>query len=213
MLLENALHRCRLIAILRGVQPKEVVNIAGALIDAGFAFIEVPLNSPDPFASIEKIATEFGEQAMIGAGTVLDPADCARVADAGGRVVISPNCNPKVIQETKQLGLYSFPGVATPSEAFAALEAGADGIKMFPFETLGPESLKAWRAVLPAGTPIFPVGGISVDAIAPLAAIGAQGFGIGSALYKTGISASDIAARAIKFVAAERAAFHRIAPS
>lgn len=209
MQLNEAMDRCRLIAILRGLRPEEAVDIVGVLIDAGIRLIEVPLNSPDPFISIEKIATQFGEQAVIGAGTVLKVDDCQRVADAGGRLVVSPNCDPMVIVKTRKLGLYSFPGVATPTEAFSALDAGAHGIKLFPFDTLGPKALKAWRAVLPPETSVIPVGGIDVDDIAPLAALDAQGFGIGSALYSSGISSDDLATRAAKFVVAEREAFER----
>lgn len=211
MLLNDAIDRCHLIAILRGLRPEEAVDIAGALVDAGITLIEVPLNSPNPFSSIEKIATKFGEHAVIGAGTVLNTDDCVRIVDAGGSLVVSPNCDPAVIRKSKELELYSFPGVATPSEAFTALSSGADGIKMFPFETLGVGALKAWRAVLPPETIVVPVGGIGPDDIAPLAASGATGFGIGSALYKAGTSTSDVALRASKFVAAERTAFKRTA--
>lgn len=209
MQLEDALNRCRLIAILRGLRPEEAVEVAGALIDAGLTLIEVPLNSPDPFRSIRRIASTFGGQAVIGAGTVLTVDDCDRLADAGGRMVVSPNCDPEVIRASRQRGLISLPGVATPSEAFAALKAGADGIKMFPFETLGAAALRAWRAVLPPETLALPVGGIGPDDLAPLASQGAQGFGIGSALYKPGLSPSEVATRAATFVTAERAAFKR----
>lgn len=209
MLLNDAMERCRLIAILRGLRPEEAVEIAGALIDAGITLIEVPLNSPDPFISIERIVMEFGAQAVIGAGTVLTTEDCTKLCNAGGNLIVSPNCDPSVIRKTKDLNLYSFPGVATPTEAFFALRAGADGIKLFPFETLGTAALKSWHAVLPRGCTVIPVGGIGPDDLAPLARLGAQGFGIGSTLYNPGMSSHQVLDRASKFVAAERLAFKR----
>lgn len=204
MNLTDALARCRLIAILRGLRPEEAPAVAAALIEEGFTMIEVPLNSPDPFASIAAIAAEFGDAALIGAGTVLRVEECQRLADAGGRLVVSPNCDVRVIREAKALGLTSLPGVATPSEAFAALDAGCDGLKMFPFETLGPQALKAWQAVLPAGIGLMPVGGVGPDDLAPLSRAGAAGFGIGSALYRPGMSPADLRQNAARFVAAER---------
>ncbi|MFV0244578.1 MAG: 2-dehydro-3-deoxy-6-phosphogalactonate aldolase [Qingshengfaniella sp.] len=212
MTLTDALARCRLIAILRGIRPDEAPRIAAELIAAGITLIEVPLNSPDPFASIAAIAQTFGDRALIGAGTVLHPDDCAAVAGAGGRLIVSPNCDVGVIRAAKALGLVMLPGVATPSEAFTALQAGADGLKMFPFETLGPAALKAWQAVLPNGTRLIPVGGIGPGDIAELAGLGAAGFGIGSALYRPGLSPAGIRETAERFVTAERAAFARPAP-
>lgn len=189
-----------LVAILRGVEPREVVAIGDALVEAGFTLIEVPLNSPDPFASIEALVRAHGDRALIGAGTVLTPADVGRVADAGGRMVISPNTDPAVIAETARRGLASLPGYLTPSEAFAALAAGATALKLFPAEAASPQVLKAQRAVLPRDVPLLAVGGIAPDTMGPWRAAGADGFGLGSALYKRGASASAVALAARAFV-------------
>ncbi len=194
----------RLIAIVRGLRPEESLGIAAALIEAGISTIEVPLNSPDPFTSIELIAREFGDVAMIGAGTVLQKEDCSRLQSAGGRLVVSPNCDPDVIRHAKSLGLAVYPGVATPTEAFRALGAGSDGLKLFPFETLGIQALKAWKAVLPPKTALFPVGGVTPETIPELAAAGAAGVGIGSALYKAGMARDEVSKRARSFVDASR---------
>jgi 2-dehydro-3-deoxyphosphogalactonate aldolase len=194
-----------LVAILRGVQPHEVVGIGDALVDAGFTLIEVPLNSPDPFASIAALARAHGHHAMIGAGTVLTIDDVARVADAGGRMVISPNTNTAVIAETARRGMASLPGYFTASEAFAAIDAGATALKLFPAEAASPQVLKAQRAVLPRDVPVLAVGGVAPDTMAPWRAAGADGFGLGSALYKRGATAGDVAAAARAFVAAWRA--------
>ena len=193
-----------LVAILRGVEPHEVAGIGEALVEAGFTLIEVPLNSPDPFASIEVLAQALGDRAMIGAGTVLTPGDVARVADAGGRMVISPNTNVDVIAETARRGMASLPGYFTPSEAFTAIQAGATALKLFPAEAASPQVLKAQRAVLPRDVPVLAVGGVAPDTTAPWRAAGADGFGLGSALYKRGATAAEVAVAARAFVTAWR---------
>ncbi|MDP6706684.1 MAG: 2-dehydro-3-deoxy-6-phosphogalactonate aldolase [Alphaproteobacteria bacterium] len=191
-----------LIAILRGVPPSDAAAVGQALVEAGFRAIEVPLNSPEPFESIRILAEAHGDHALVGAGTVLGIPDAGRVAEAGGRLVVMPHSDRAVIEETKRLGLLSVPGVATPTEAFAALAAGADALKLFPGEALPPAVVKAWRAVLPRDRWLIPVGGIGRDSFAPYLAAGADGFGIGSALYKPGMAADDVGARAREFVAA-----------
>jgi 2-dehydro-3-deoxyphosphogalactonate aldolase len=188
-----------LIAILRGVRPPEVTAIGGALVAAGFVAIEVPLNSPQPLASIRLLADAFGRRALIGAGTVRDPADVARVAAAGGGLIVMPHGDAAVIGAARQRGLLCVPGVATPTEAFAALDAGADALKLFPAEALPPAVLKAWRAVMPHDVWLLPVGGIRPDSMAAYLAAGANGFGLGSALYQPGMSALQVAANARTF--------------
>jgi 2-dehydro-3-deoxyphosphogalactonate aldolase len=191
-----------IIAILRGLPPADAVSVGGALIAAGIATLEVPLNSPDPLRSIEALARSFGDAATIGAGTVLTPTEVRAVADAGGRIVVSPNTDAAVIAETRRLGLESWPGFMTPTEAFAALAAGASGLKLFPAALVGPEGLRAIRAVLPAGTRVYAVGGAGPADFARWVAAGADGFGIGTALYTAGLAAAEVAARAQAIVAA-----------
>ena len=191
-----------LVAVLRGITPGEVIGVGAALVENGFRILEVPLNSPDPFDSIAALAREFGGLCLTGAGTVLRVADVARVADAGGRLIVMPHCDVAIIREAKRLGLACLPGVATPTEAFAALDAGADGLKMFPAEQLSPSVLKAWRAVLPRDTLVFPVGGIRPDNMAPYWAAGASGFGTGSNLYQPGAPPATVRKVAEEFAAA-----------
>lgn len=191
-----------LVAVLRGITPTEVETIGAALADCGFRILEVPLNSPDPFESITRLARDLSEHCLIGAGTVLTVADARRVADAGGKLVVMPHGDVAIVREAKRLGLVCLPGVATPTEAFAALAAGADGLKMFPAEQLSPAVLKAWRAVLPRDTLVFPVGGIRPDNMAPYWTAGADGFGTGSNLYQPGASAETVRAVARQYAAA-----------
>lgn len=197
----TAFQRCPLIAILRGIEPHEVVGIGEALVDAGFRLIEVPLNSPQPLDSIERLARALAGRAVIGAGTVLRATDVAAVQAAGGTMIVSPNTNIEVIAATKRASLVSLPGISTPSEAFAALEAGADALKLFPAEGSSPAVLKAMRAVLPHGTRVLPVGGITPANMPPWLRAGAAGFGLGSALYVPGSTAAQVAARAREFSA------------
>jgi 2-dehydro-3-deoxyphosphogalactonate aldolase len=194
-----------LVAVLRGITPEEIPAIGDALVEAGFRILEVPLNSPRPFDSIALLARRYGDRCLAGAGTVIEVADVARVRDAGGRIVVMPHGDAAVIDAAKALGLACVPGVATPTEAFAALRAGADGLKMFPAEALPPAVLKAWRAVLPKSTMIFPVGGIGPGNLAPYWAAGASGFGTGSGLYRPGQDAATVATAAAALAAACRA--------
>jgi 2-dehydro-3-deoxyphosphogalactonate aldolase len=190
-----------LIAVLRGISPAEISGVAGALVDTGFRILEVPLNSPDPMQSIALLARRFGESCLTGAGTVVEVADVAKVAQAGGRLVVMPHADVAIIREAKRLGLVCVPGVSTLTEAFAALHAGADGLKMFPAELLTPPVLKAWRAVLPLKALVFAVGGIRADNMRPYWEVGADGFGTGSNLYKPGASADEVRAAAAGYAA------------
>lgn len=191
-----------IIAILRGVRPHEVLEIGQALVAAGIDRIEVPLNSPDPLRSIEILTTGLAGQAILGAGTVLDAAQVVDVQNAGGTLIVSPDCNPAVVEKTKELGMQSFPGVATPTECFTALRHGADGLKFFPASLIGPSGLAAIAAVLPKGTKTYAVGGADPSNFADWFGVGVTGFGIGSGVYKPGLTAEDVAAQAIEIVAA-----------
>jgi 2-dehydro-3-deoxyphosphogalactonate aldolase len=194
------LAECPLVAIIRGVTPGEAEAIASAVFDAGIRIVEVPLNSPEPLDSIERLARRFGERALVGAGTVLEAADVGRVRDAGGRIIVSPNTCEPVIEAAAAAGLVSLPGFFTPSEAFTALRAGATGLKLFPAEGAAPAVVKAQRAVLPKDVPLLVVGGIGPGNMQPWLDAGAQGFGLGSGLYRPGQSAEETAAKARAYV-------------
>ena len=191
-----------IIAVLRGVRPSEVVAIGAGLIDAGIDRIEVPLNSPQPLDSIAALAREFGDDALIGAGTVLTVDDVDGVANAGGRLIVSPNFDADVIAATRTRGMESWPGVFTATECFAALKAGATGLKIFPAFKLGTDGVKALCDVLPSDAPLFAVGGIAALALGDWLAAGVDGFGIGGALYKPGATAAEVAEKARGFVSA-----------
>ena len=191
-----------LIAILRGIRPDEIDAVAAALVEAGFEAIEVPLNSPDPFRSIEHLARSFGSNLLVGAGTVLDADDVDRLRDAGGRLMVSPNIDRPVLERAVTLGLVTLPGVFTASEALAAQRHGASALKVFPASVLGPAGMAAIRAVLPEGTVMGAVGGVSETDFAAYGAAGVRCFGLGSSLYKPGASADEIAAKARAVIAA-----------
>ena len=194
-------HR-HIIAILRGITPDESVDVCKALVAAGITMIEVPLNSPDALTSIARAAVVLGQQAAIGAGTVLSTADVKAVANAGGTFIVSPDTNRAVIEETVRLGLLSYPGVFTPSDAFSAIAAGATGLKFFPAEVLGPKGIKAMKAVLPPEMPVYAVGGANPDNFSEYFAAGCTGFGLGTYIYKPGMSVAQVAERAATAVAA-----------
>ena len=201
-LFRGYLDTCPLVAILRGVKPDEVVGIGEALAEAGVRIIEVPLNSPDPLTSIEALAKRFGDAVLVGAGTVLTVEQVGQVARAGGRIIVSPSTDFDVIAATAAEGLVSAPGYFTPSEAFLALKAGATALKLFPAEAATPALLRAQRAVLPKDVPVLIVGGVKPDAVGQWFAAGADGFGLGSALYKPGQTAAQIGQQARDFVTA-----------
>lgn len=196
MELTGYLSRCPLVAILRGVKPDEVEAIAAALESRGIAIIEVPLNSPHPLDSIARLARGFGHRLLVGAGTVMNASQVAEIADAGGRLIVTPHADPTVTRAAKQRGLLAVPGFFTPAEAFTMLAAGADALKLFPAEGASPAVLRALRAVLPAGTAVLPVGGIDAGTMPAWRAAGAAGFGIGSAIYKPGDTPETVAAKA-----------------
>jgi 2-dehydro-3-deoxyphosphogalactonate aldolase len=197
---ETAFSACPLVAILRGVVPEEVEAVGEALVRAGIGLIEIPLNSPRPLESIERLATSLRGRALVGAGTVLTAGDVSDVAKAGGQIIVSPNSDLAVIGATRDAGLVSLPGFSTPTEAFAAIRAGATALKLFPAEAASPKVLGALRAVLPRDLAVLPVGGIDVDTMAPWLAAGASGFGLGSSLYKPGRPPEEVGARAAAFV-------------
>ena len=200
-LLHRYLDECPLVAIIRGVTPGEADAIGDALYEGGIRIIEVPLNSPDPLKSIEQLAKKFGDAVLVGAGTVLDPVDVQRVRGAGGRIIVSPDANTEVIAATAAAGLVSSPGYFTPSEAFAAIRAGATTLKLFPAEAANPAVLKAQLAVIPKDVPILIVGGVKPDTMKPWLDAGAAGFGLGGGLYKKGQSASETLEKARSYVA------------
>lgn len=190
-----------LVAILRGLRPVQAAGVGGALVDAGFRIIEVPLNSPRPLQSIQALSAQF-PQALVGAGTVLTVKDVAEVAAAGGQLIVAPNFDPAVVKEAVRLGLACLPGVLSATEAFAALAAGATGLKLFPAEMVPPAAVKALRAVLASDVALLPVGGITADNMAGYRAAGASGFGIGSSLFRPGLDAAQVGANARDFAAA-----------
>lgn len=195
----QAVSRCPLIAILRGIQPSEAVRMGEVLVECGFAIIEVPLNSPEPMRSIRLLSDAIGDQALVGAGTVMQTSQVDEVADAGGRLIVMPHAEGNVVKHAKAKGLVTLPGFSTPTEAFAMLTAGADGLKLFPAEANPPAVLKALRAVLPRSTLVFPVGSITPENMHPYLDAGANGFGLGSALYKPGRTAEELRQAARRF--------------
>ena len=202
MAITDWLTRCPLVAILRGIKPEEAVPIGKALERQGIVIVEVPLNSPRPMESIALLAQECGERLLIGAGTVMTPAQVAEIAAAGGKLIVTPHADGSLVRAAKQHGLLAVPGFFTPAEAFAMLATGADALKLFPSEAASPAVLRALRAVLPGGTAVLPVGGIDASNIPAWRAAGAAGFGIGSAIYKPGDSPETVGAKAHALVAA-----------
>lgn len=201
---ETYLSQSPLIAILRGVTPAEVIEVGTAIVDAGWTIIEVPLNSPEALESIRRLNDHFGAKVLIGAGTVLSAQDVKAVSDAGGRLIVSPNCNASVIKATLEKDMFSLPGVYTATEAFAAYELGARYLKLFPADSLGPAYIKALRSVLPSDAHVVPTGGVSPETIKDFRAAGSAAYGIGSQLYKPGMGAGDVGARAVALVQAFR---------
>ncbi|MDH3714754.1 MAG: 2-dehydro-3-deoxy-6-phosphogalactonate aldolase [Gammaproteobacteria bacterium] len=204
--LDTALAELPLIAILRGMPSEQAGDVGKLLLQAGFTMVEATMNSPQPLVSIQRLAESVGDELLVGAGTVLSVADVRSAADAGARLIVSPNMNPKVIRETRRLGLASVPGVFTPSEAFAGIDAGASALKLFPAEALPPAAIKAWQAVLPAGVPLLVTGGITLSNLGDYVNAGAHGAGIGSALYNPGKQLTDTGNDATAFVDAYRQA-------
>ena len=198
--IKKRLRECPLVAIIRGVTPGEAEAIGAAVVEAGIRIIEVPLNSPEPLKSIEILAKSLGDRALVGAGTVLDPADVARIRDAGGRIIVSPSTYAPVIEATAAAGMVSSPGFYTPSEAFEALRAGAHSLKLFPAEAASPAVVKAMLAVIPRDIPLLVVGGVKPDGMRPWIEAGATGFGLGSGLFKPGNSAAETGANARAYV-------------
>jgi 2-dehydro-3-deoxyphosphogalactonate aldolase len=206
MELNAALEACGIIAILRGVKPEEVVDVGAVLFGEGIRVVEVPLNSPDPFSSIGKLAKHFGDRMVVGAGTVLSVQDVNMLKESGGTISVSPDCNPETIARAVALGLDPLPGVFTPTEAFAAIHAGATHLKLFPAEVASPQTVKAWRAVLPKHVKVHAVGGVTPQNMGEWLACGVSGFGIGSSLYKPGMDLKAIGDAARALVAASAAA-------
>ena len=202
MRLEDALEACGIVAILRGVTPDEVVAVSQTLYDAGVRVVEVPLNSPEPFLSIEKLAKEFKDKMVVGAGTVLTVQDVNVLKAHGGQISVSPDCNEATISRAVELGMIPLPGVFTPTEAFTAIRAGANHLKLFPAEVASPQTIKAWKAVLPKHVKIYAVGGVTPENMGDWLAAGASGFGIGSSLYKQGMSMANISESAHSLVSA-----------
>lgn len=202
MALTDWLRRCGLIAILRGVRPDEVLDIAAALEAEGIAVIEVPLNSPSPIESIRRLAETFGDRLLIGAGTVMTTDQVGEIADAGGKLIVTPHADPNIVRAAKSHGLLSVPGFFTPAEAFSLLSAGADGLKLFPAEAASPAVLRSLRAVLPPNTAVLPVGSIDASNLSSWVDAGAAGFGIGSSIYRAGDSPQAAGAKARKLVRA-----------
>ena len=203
---DAAFRSCPIIAILRGLKPDEAEPVADALIAAGIGLIEVPMNSPQPLESLRRMAARFGDLALFGAGTVLEPDDVARVADSGGAMIVAPNMDARVIEASVRRGLVSLPGVMTPSEAFAALKSGAHALKLFPGEIVTPPVVKALRAVLPGATRVLVVGGVNSGNMRAFLDAGADGFGVGGALYRPGDLPDQVAAKARALVASLKAA-------
>lgn len=193
------LKRWPLVAILRGIKPAEAVDVGAVLVETGFCIVEVPLNSPEPFASIIRLSKRFGDKVLVGAGTVTEWEQVPKVADAGGRIIVMPHADERVVEAARRRNLYVVPGFATATEGFRMIEAGADGIKLFPAEANPPKVLKALRAVLPREVPVLPVGGITPNNMNEYWEAGADGFGLGSALYKPGDAAAKVAQSAADF--------------